>query len=219
MQRLTPPVWALTLILTAGLVTLSPQPSDASPLTSGSTVPFRYETTGTLNGPSSGYGPIWFSGVTPTQITAPTTFALGSFFVPALPVGASLSYNDVAFAIVLKVAGPGGSFANADTLTIDGVLNGTIDGSRHSTMVASVVSVTPYVTGTSPIPLDAFHILSPQAIQAPIGAPYGPGSTQFDAYVAGPITPAPEPVWTTALLVAIGGLFVPARAALGRRRA
>jgi hypothetical protein len=85
-------------------------------------------------------------------------------------------------------------------------------------MTASVTSVTPYSVGTSPFPLSLIHVLSPQVIQPPFGAPYGPGSTQFDAYVLSTGQPVPEPAWATAVILAIAGLVLPARAALRRRR-
>ncbi|WP_435020623.1 PEP-CTERM sorting domain-containing protein [Tundrisphaera sp. TA3] len=168
---------------------------------------YSYTTIGSVGAPAStsdyagSVGPIGFDGVVSGTMTTPGYFNLGAFTVAALPPSATLTYENTGFTIFLT------GFGTGYTYRIDGVLNGTLDGSGASDMIASVTSVTGWGAqgpeSVAPIALTDLRIIAPQAILAP--ANYQGSRTGFYGQVgpgAGLPVPAPEPA--SIAIVAVG---------------
>ena len=147
-------------------------PAQAAPITyetSGVFTPTSYRTDGAVGFLGSDAGYFGVHGPPPFQ--GPGTITLGAFMVEPVPDGMTLPYNDVPFTITLTLRnlpeGPSNQPVGVDTLSLAGVLNGSVTGRYQSSLTATVNSVT-WIGGDSPLPfpLSAFHVDTPLLLAA-----------------------------------------------------
>jgi hypothetical protein len=126
----------------------------------------------------------------------PGSLQLATFQAPAVPDGATLTFNDMPFYINVDFH-PDGQTNDNDQLTIHGEINGTLTGGTSSSVVATVTSV--QSTGTNPLPfsLGNFNALAPQTL-APSG--YSGGATTLIGQVTALSTPEPTPLALVGIL-------------------
>ena len=173
----------------------------------GSPITFTQQTSGWVG--TSNTGVVTLNPTpTTTPLVAPGPLTLGSFFVQGQPDGVTVNYNNVPFRIFTNMQAVGTSQPTNLYLTINGVLNGSITGSTHSDLVATITSTTPSSVGTELYPASLIQYSGPVTL-----APNG--TTTLTAVLPTPFTiTTPEP----ATLAIFGAAFAGMLALRTRRR-
>jgi PEP-CTERM motif len=182
---------------------------------------YSYTTTGSISG-MTGAQPIEFYGLYGSGTLNPMTPSpIGQFITSPLPATATLTYNNTPFVIDLNVVtAPGSPIANYD-YKLTGMLNGSITGNGHSTMMAYVTSITGNDYGTGavpPFPLWELQLNAPLAIAAPKGETSGFSTLTGQLYIPSlsPPLAAPEPASVVLFGTALAGWFVHRRRTLSK---
>ena len=135
----------------------------------------------------------YFGGNRQLPFQGPGLMNLGAFMVEPLSDGKTLAYDNVPFTITMTLhnlpQGPSNQPVGVDTLSIAGVLNGSLTGRYQSIVTATVNSVN-LTSGDSPLPfaLASFQVapqlLTPSYVLMP-GAP-NYGITPLNASISVP---------------------------------
>ena len=175
-----------------------------------------YGTAGSIDASSVGDGVtganvISFIPIKSAQVDASSNISLGFFQVAAQAAGQSTTYDNTPFSITYVPASVDGN-AVKSTISITGVLNGTVTGNNFSTVVATfnplthgsfqIADGTNMVTSTLSIPLGS-QLLVPSLT--------GNGETTVEGLITTtgvPVNehPAPEPSTIALFLSTVGGL-------------
>lgn len=114
----------------AAAISSDPPDINMSPVPAGS-----YSTSGTVGSSGvNGPGAVSFNGITQGSLVVPSAFSLGDFQALNLPDGKSTTFTDTPFQI---------SFLSdhASPVILSGVLNGTMNGSGQSSVVAQFQNI------------------------------------------------------------------------------
>ncbi len=122
-----------TFVILLGLTALDSQSVKASTL-------IQYSTSGTIDSSGiTGVPDISFVSLSQNQFSSASFFSLGNFDVAPLPEGQSTTYNNTPFHITLVVNQIQGLVPdpNQTPIVLNGYLNGTITGSKQSSVQAT----------------------------------------------------------------------------------
>ena len=138
-------------------------------------------------------GVFGFQGTSGTLLT-PGSFSLGQFNARDLPADAGLTYHNLPFYISMDLQdGPSSNlYSYLGSLSIAGVLNGTVAGTNQSDVTATITSVQaiPSLPDRFPLDLGSLHFDVPQVL-APSGV--NDGRTTLTAEIQPVPVPIPEP--------------------------
>jgi hypothetical protein len=163
----------------------------------------------------TGSNVISFIPISPSQIDSTSNIPLGYFQVGGA-VGQTTTYDNTKFSITFTPTSFDGTALNT-TVTINGVLNGTVSGTNQSSVVATFTALTsgsfqvPNGTGTLSIP-DLTVPLVPSSAGNGVTTVEGTLTTTTHGEV-----PAPEPSTIALFLSTVGGLGL-RRYVLARRQ-
>lgn len=140
--------WAAQRIATAGLAAfgLMAAAASAEPMPVGATDRplLKYSTVGTINVDDTtvtgGANVIGWNDIDGQDFRSPSTFSLGEFqIIPGLGDDVSVTYNNTPFTITLGVEAVDGEIpdVNQTPITVTGLLNGTITGTKQSSVTAT----------------------------------------------------------------------------------
>jgi len=167
---------------------------------------YYYSTSGTVGGLTT--GPVTFLG-TGMSTVLPGSLNLGQFHTEPIPAGATLTLDNTPFSITLSESaapGVGKPVQSAPSLTISGVINGSLSGNDSSSLEAQFTKVSQNFPGPLPFDLNALTA-SPIAL-APSGI--NGGNSSFSATVSSGIAPGffnvPEPTTLAVFATAAVGL-------------
>jgi hypothetical protein len=175
-----------------------------------------YGTAGSIDASSSndgvtGANVISFIPIKSAEVDASSNISLGYFQVAGQAAGQSTTYSNTPFSITYV---PGTIDANAvsSTISITGVLNGTVTGDNYSTVVATFNPLTKgsfqAVDGSNMV---TSTLSIPQGSQLLVPSLTGAGETTVEGLIKTtgvPIneTPAPEPSTIALFLSTVAGL-------------
>jgi hypothetical protein len=206
---------ALAILLVAavvGLLLIAPGAASAGPMS------YFFSTSGNIaDSGDGGGGFINFRGAGVSSLFGPTSLNLGGFEVRPLPAGSSITYENLPFRIDMSIWPQGARPGDMITVSIKGVINGTITDTRGSSLTASLSPLSPWVASINQKATLPF-LLSDLKINLPIllaPSSVNGGKSQVTAYLSSPM-PIPEPA-TIALFGATFGL-VALRSRSRRRR-
>jgi len=191
-----------TTVLALGIATLAASGADAAALMTYSTVGSTIDSTGV-----TGVGAISFNSVSSGQFSNPSSFSLGEFQVAELPEGTSTTYTDTGFSITFlsKLIDGVEPVPNATPVEIKGVLNGTVNGSNQSSVVATFdkTTIPDFETG-----LYTNTLSVPDINLSLVPSTSNSGRTTAQAFlVATPnAPPVPEPTTIALFLTTLAGL-------------
>jgi hypothetical protein len=164
---------------------------------SGSAAAITYTTSGQVGALSdhpTGY--ISFNSTSGTLVT-PGVVSLGTFVAQTIPDGLGITFNQLPFTISVVFHPQDSSGLSESKLSIAGVLNGALQGSTTSSVVATVSSVQASAgPGPLPFPVDTFSV-SPQTI-AP--SEVNGGVTPLMGLVTSAAVPEPAPLALVGML-------------------
>lgn len=192
---------AVALALAAGFASAA----QAEPLIS-------YSTSGTIGLTGiSGPNVISFNSVLTGAYTAPSSFSLGEFLVAPLNDGITTSYTNTPFTITYLTTQVDGATPdpNETPITITGFLQGTINGSSQSDVVATFNPITTANFRTSEL-INNLTILDAAVSLVPSSTNLGRTTAQARNVVAP--APIPEPATIALFLTAITGAGLQRRA-------
>ncbi len=202
-----------TAAIALGIAALAASGADAAALMTYSTVGSTIDSTGV-----NGVGAISFNTVSSGSFSNPSSFSAGEFQVSELPDGTSTTYVNTPFHITFqsKLIDGVEPVPNATPIQIKGVLNGTINGSNQSTVVATFDPTTiipDFVTG-----LYTNTLTIPDLNLSLVPSTSNGGRTTVQAYlVATPnAPPVPEPTTIALFLTTLAGLGIRHRVRAGR---
>jgi len=169
-----------------------------------------YSTSGFVTGTSgvTGTNAITYESLTNATVDTNSNLPLGEFQVAPLTSGQKTLYSNTPFSFtVLPSAYNGTALSNFTPLTVTGVLNGTLNGTSQSNVVATI----------NPIPNDTFALggatstlagLPNQLLLVPASAG---GVTTLEGAIStvgtpNPLAPIPEPSTIALFLSTVGGL-------------
>lgn len=201
----------------------------ASPIETTTSTPaprplLKYSTVGTLTVDSTtvtGDNVIGFNNIVSQDFRSPSTFSLGEFqVIPGLGDDVSVTYNNTPFSITLGVETVDGSVpsVNETPYTITGKLNGTITGTKQSTVEATFDNIDPANPPSFRVG-DFVHTLTKLG---PVDiAPFttNGGRTSIQGRLSSTPVQIPEPASLAVFLVAAAGGYGLRRRALARRGA
>lgn len=171
----------------------------------------EYSTSGTIDSTGvTGTPVIGFNSVAGGAFTAPSSFSLGEFLVAALPNGVSTSYTNTPFHITYLTNKVDSEVptVNGTPITINGVLNGTVNGASQSDVVATFdpSSLSPFQTGNFS---NTLKLLDSPLSLVPSTTNGGRTTAQAQIIVQAVNPPAiPEPTSIAVFVTAIAGLFL-----------
>lgn len=166
----------------------------------------QYSTSGSVESSGvTGAPVITFKSLTDASVNSPSFLSLGDFQVAALPSGQSTTYSHTPFHITLIVDKAAGSVPspNETPVVVSGELNGTITGSKQSTVRAKFdsVSATTFQTG------QFLNVLTvPDSGLYLVPSTTNNGVTTAEAHLRTIATPIPEPTTIALFLTTLAGL-------------
>jgi hypothetical protein len=176
-----------------------------------------YGTAGAIDATSSsdgvtGANVISFVPITSASVDANSNISLGYFQVTGQAAGQSTTYNNTPFSITYSPSSIDGN-AVTGTVTITGVLNGTVTGTNYSQVVATF---NPLANGMTQV-VDGSNLVSstlsiPQGSQLLVASTTLSGETTVAGSIATTSTPngsehsLPEPSTIALFLSTVGGL-------------
>jgi hypothetical protein len=172
----------------------------------------EYATAGTISTVGmTGPNAVTFQSIDPTQpgtFRAPSAFSLGTFVVAPLADGQSTTYDNTPFAITYNIRKIDGLVPspNETPVILTGHLDGTVNGSRQSSVVATFdpVGSNPFQTGAF---LDKLSVLDTHLSLVPSTTNGGRTTAQGRIVVSAvPGAPVPEPTTLAVLATALAGL-------------
>ena len=201
-----------TTVFALAIVALAASGADAAALMTYSTVGSTIESVGV-----AGVGAISLNTVNIGSFTNPSSFSLGEFQVAELPEGTSTTYANTPFHFTFQSKMIDGvePVPNATPIVVQGVLNGAVNGSNQSTVVASfdATSIPEFATG-----LYSNNLSIPDLNLSLVPSTSNGGRTTAQAYLlATPsATPIPEPTTIALFLTTLAGLGLRHRVRAGR---
>jgi hypothetical protein len=199
---------ALALCLAgAPLVQAAPIPATPTPVSKT----FKYFTSGSVGLTGiTGRNIISFNSInanTAGSLTTPSSLSLGSFVIAPLADGESTTYDRTPFAITYGTLAVDGQVPNPlpDPVTITGFLNGTINGSTQSGVVATFDPINNPNVQMGDL-VGTLSVLDPQLSLVPSST--NDGKTTAQAFLTVSAQPIPEPTTITILALAMGGLVL-----------
>ena len=202
-----------TAVVALGIAALAATGADAAALMTYSTVGSTIDSEGV-----TGTGAISFNTVASGSFSNPSSFSLGEFQVAELPEGTSTTYVNTPFHITFqsKLIDGAEPVPNETPIVIEGVLNGTVNGSNQSTVVATFDPATiipEFVTG-----LYTNQLSVPDLNLSLVPSTSNGGRTTAQAHlVASPnAPPVPEPTTIALFLTTLAGLGIRHRVRSGR---
>ena len=217
--------WTSSLVVLVALAgcAASAKRADGAPIsyhTQGDIWPWTYGKGGIPG--YNGTNAISFQGVTNGTITVGSPFPLGEFVISTLPTGSSTTYHDSAFSITLDTSlgdspvplQPG--YVPYSSLSVNGVLNGTVTGAGPSDITAKVLSITPNFPISFPeqpinpildlpFPLSALTVEQPVVLSSSTSA-------AVRTTIFARVDAVPEPAPAITFLIVLAGLGLRARA-------
>ena len=195
-------IWGWTLLMGLGAS------AHAAPMTTPTAVlpelnvNFKYSTAGAISTvgitPSNG-GVISFSPVIDQSFVTPSSFSLGEMVMAPLPTGMTRTYNNTDFSITLipkDIA--------QDPIVLGGKLNGTVNGSNQSSVVARFDAPLNVNFESSGV---LYGLSLPQSEFYLVPSTTNSGRTSIQAQLtAGDLTAVPEPSAIAVLLTGLVGL-------------
>ncbi len=166
----------------------------------------QYSTSGSIESTGvTGPSVISFKSLTDDSVNSPSFLSLGDFQVAALPTGQSTTYSHVPFHITLIVDQTDGVVPspNHTPIVINGELNGTITGSKQSTVRATFDSIgsTTFRTG------NFLNFLTvPDSGLYLVPSTTNNGVTTAEGHIRTVALPVPEPTTVALFMTTLAGL-------------
>ncbi len=201
-----------TTVVALGIAALAASNADAAAVMNYSTVGSTIDSAGV-----TGVGAISFNSVSSGQFTNPSSFSLGEFQVAPLPEGTSTSYNNTGFKLTFlsKLIDGVEPVPNATPIVVAGALNGTVNGSNQSTVVATFdpTTIPEFTTG-----LYTNNLSIPDLNLSLVPSTSNGGRTTAQAYLNATTNapPVPEPTTIALFLTTLAGLGLRHRVRAGR---
>ncbi len=202
-----------TAVVALGIAALAASGADAAALMTYSTVGSTIDSAGV-----TGVGAISLNTVNSGSFTNPSSFSLGEFQVAELPEGTSTTYVNTPFHFTFqsKLIDGVEPVPNATPIVVAGALNGTVNGSNQSTVVATFDPTTiipDFETG-----LYTNKLTIPDLNLSLVPSSSNGGRTTAQAYLISTpsATPIPEPTTIALFLTTLAGLGLRHRVRAGR---
>ncbi len=202
-----------TAVVAMGIAALAASGADAAALMTYSTVGSTIDSEGV-----TGVGAISLNTVNNGSFSNPSSFSLGEFQVAELPEGTSTTYVNTPFHFTFQSKTIDGvePVPNGTPLVINGLLNGVINGTNQSTVVATFDPTTiipAFRTG-----LYSNNLTIPDLNLSLVPSSSNGGRTTAQAYLAAIPTgaPVPEPTTIALFLTTLAGLGLRHRVRAGR---
>ena len=201
-----------TAVVALGIAALAASGADAAALMTYSTVGSTIDSDGV-----TGVGAISLNTVNSGSFSNPSSFSLGEFQVAELPEGTSTTYVNTPFSFTFQSKTIDGvePIPNGTPIVIKGVLNGTVNGSNQSSVVATFdpTTIPSFKTG-----LYDNTLTIPDLSLSLVPSTSNGGRTTAQAYLlATPnAPPIPEPTTIALFLTTLAGLGLRHRVRAGR---